>query len=86
MACGTSAVRTRLMLLDRDPAAWAPASRPVEPVWRGNGSRLVGHAPQLMARLKKGGGLPAHCVGPGGPSTRLAEQARIVAAAAGAAG
>jgi hypothetical protein len=74
------------MLLDRDPAVVALACRPVELVWRENGGRVVGHAPQLMARLKNGGGLLIDCVGRGGPSARLAERARIVTAAAEAAG
>ncbi|MEV5901860.1 TnsA-like heteromeric transposase endonuclease subunit [Streptomyces sp. NPDC052127] len=78
---GCGAMRTQLMLLDRDPAVVALACRPVELVWR-EGGRGVGHAPQLMARLKDGSGLLVDCVGRSGPSPRLAGRARVVAAAA----
>ncbi|MFE2611317.1 TnsA-like heteromeric transposase endonuclease subunit [Streptomyces mirabilis] len=86
VAYGSGAMRTQLMLLDRDPAVVALACRPVELVWRENGGRVVGHAPQLMARLKNGSGLLVDCVGRSGPSARLAGRARIVTAAAEAAG
>ncbi|MFE5097706.1 TnsA-like heteromeric transposase endonuclease subunit [Streptomyces sp. NPDC056638] len=82
---GCGAMRTQLMLLDRDPAVVALACRPVELVWRESG-RSLGHAPQLMARLKDGSGLLVDCVGRSGPSTRLAGRARVVAAAAEAMG
>ncbi|MEU5247379.1 TnsA-like heteromeric transposase endonuclease subunit [Streptomyces asoensis] len=85
VAYGSGVMRTRLMLLDRDPAVVALACRPVELVWN-EGGRVVGHAPQLMARLKDGSGLLVDCVGCGGPSARLAERARVVAAAAEAVG
>jgi len=78
-------MRTELMLLDRDPAVVALACRPVELVWREE-SRVVGHAPQLMARLQDGSGLLLDCAGRSGPSARLAARARVVAAAAKAAG
>ncbi len=74
------------MLLDRDPAVVALACRPVELVWPEEGGRVVGHAPQLMARLQDGGGLLLDCAGRSGPSVRLAARARVVAAAAEAAG
>jgi hypothetical protein len=73
------------MLLDQDPAVVALACRPMELVWR-EGGEQGGHAPQLMARLKDGTGLLVDCVGRGGPSARLAKRARVVAAAAQAAG
>ncbi|MFF7489503.1 TnsA-like heteromeric transposase endonuclease subunit [Streptomyces luteogriseus] len=56
VAYGSGVMRTELMLLDRDPAVVALACRPVELVWREE-SRVVGHAPQLMARLQDGSGL-----------------------------
>ncbi|MER6617807.1 TnsA-like heteromeric transposase endonuclease subunit [Streptomyces xantholiticus] len=85
VAYGSGVMRTQLMLLDRDPAVVALTCRPVELVWR-EGGRGVGHAPQLMARLKDGRGLLVDCVGRSGPSARLAERARVVAAAAEAVG
>ncbi|MGW3451352.1 TnsA-like heteromeric transposase endonuclease subunit [Streptomyces sp. NPDC001076] len=85
VAYGSGVMRTELMLLDRDPAVVALACRPVELVWREDG-RVVGHAPQLMARLQDGSGLLLDCAGRSGPSARLAARARVVAAAAEAAG
>ncbi|MFE9853361.1 TnsA-like heteromeric transposase endonuclease subunit [Streptomyces sp. NPDC005576] len=85
VAYGSGVMRTELMLLDQDPAVVALACRPVELVWRENG-KVVGHAPQLMARLKDGSGLLLDCAGRSGPSARLAARAGVVAAAAKAAG
>ncbi|MDG9728512.1 TnsA-like heteromeric transposase endonuclease subunit [Streptomyces sp. DH41] len=85
VAYGSGVMRTELMLLDREPAVVALACRPVELVWREE-NRVVGHAPQLMARLQDGSGLLLDCVGRSGPSARLAARARVVAAAAKAVG
>lgn len=85
VAYGSGVMRTQLMLLDRDPAVVALACRPLALVWREDG-RVVGHAPQLMARLQDGSGLLLDCAGRSGPSARLAKRARVVAAAAEAAG
>ncbi|WP_245873980.1 TnsA-like heteromeric transposase endonuclease subunit [Streptomyces phaeoluteigriseus] len=85
VAYGSGAMRTQLMLLDRDPAVVALACRPVELVWPEK-SRVVAHVPQLMARLEDGSGLLLDCAGHSGPSTRLATRARVVADAAEAAG
>ncbi|MFJ2444051.1 TnsA-like heteromeric transposase endonuclease subunit [Streptomyces sp. NPDC087658] len=85
VAYGSGVMRTQLMLLDRDTAVVALACRPAELVWR-EGGQVVGHAPQLMARLKDGSGLLLDCVGRSGPSARLGERARVVAAAAEAVG
>ncbi|WP_326816175.1 TnsA-like heteromeric transposase endonuclease subunit [Streptomyces sp. NBC_01762] len=86
VAYGSGAMRTQLMLLDRDPAVVALACRPVELVWRESSGGVVAHAPQLMARLKNGSGLLVDCVGRSGPSARLAGRARVVTAAAEAVG
>lgn len=86
VAYGSGVMRTQLMLLDRDPTVAALACRPVELVWREKGGRVVGHAPQLMARRQDGSGLLLDCVGRSGPSARLVERARVVAAAAEAVG
>ncbi|MFF8609484.1 TnsA-like heteromeric transposase endonuclease subunit [Streptomyces sp. NPDC015346] len=85
VAYGSGVMRTQLMLLDRDPAVVALACRPVELVWREDG-KVVSHAPQLMARLQDGRGLLLDCAGRIGASARLAERARVVAAAAEAVG
>ncbi|MFD5134429.1 TnsA-like heteromeric transposase endonuclease subunit [Streptomyces olindensis] len=85
VAYGSGVMRIELMLLDRDPAVVALACRPVELVWREE-SKELGHAPQLMARLQDGSGLLLDCAGRSGPSARLAERARVVAAAAEAVG
>nr|WP_079104951.1 TnsA-like heteromeric transposase endonuclease subunit [Streptomyces prasinopilosus] len=86
VAYGSGAMRTQLMLLDWDPTVVALACRPVELMWHEGSGRVVRHAPQLIARLKNGSGLLIDCVGRSGPSARLAGRARIVAAAAEAAG
>ncbi|MGW9249991.1 TnsA-like heteromeric transposase endonuclease subunit [Streptomyces badius] len=85
VAYGSGVMRTQLMLLDREPAVVALACRPVELVWREDG-KVVGHAPQLMARLQDGSGLLLDCAGRSGPSARLAARARVVADAAKAVG
>ncbi|MFH9177224.1 TnsA-like heteromeric transposase endonuclease subunit [Streptomyces albogriseolus] len=85
VAYGSGLMRTQLILLDHDPAVVALACRPVELVWREGGKHLA-HAPPLMARLKDGTGLLVDSVGQGGPSARLVRRARVVAAAAQAAG
>lgn len=85
VAYGSGAMRTELMLLDRDPAVVALACQPVELVWR-EGGKAVGHAPQLMARLKDGSGLLVDCAARSGPSARLAARAGVMAASAKAAG
>ncbi|WP_244313505.1 TnsA-like heteromeric transposase endonuclease subunit, partial [Streptomyces zinciresistens] len=85
VAYRSGVMRTQLMLLDRDPAVVALACRPVELVWREE-SKTAGHAPQLMARLQDGSGLLLDGGGRSGPSARLTARARVVAAAAEAAG
>lgn len=41
---GFGAMRTQVMLLDRDPEVIAVACRPVELMWRGRGRNVVSHA------------------------------------------
>ncbi|WP_238783331.1 TnsA-like heteromeric transposase endonuclease subunit [Streptomyces monomycini] len=82
---GSGVMQTELMLLDRDPVVVALACRPVKLVWHEDG-KVVGHAPQLMARLQDGSGLLLDCAGRSGTSARLVERARVVAAAAEAVG
>ncbi|MFI2207513.1 TnsA-like heteromeric transposase endonuclease subunit [Streptomyces sp. NPDC020192] len=71
VAYGSTAMRDRLMLLDRDRQVVGLACRPLEFVWR-DGGRVVAHAPQLAARLADGGHVLVDCHGAGGPPRRLA--------------
>ncbi|WP_308019975.1 TnsA-like heteromeric transposase endonuclease subunit [Streptomyces sp. SP2-10] len=83
---GSKAMRTQVMMLDRDPRVVALACRPVELLWRGRGGKVVVHAPHLMARLADGTGLLVDCAGRLGAGRRLVSRAMHVEAAATAAG
>ncbi|MFF4068959.1 TnsA-like heteromeric transposase endonuclease subunit [[Kitasatospora] papulosa] len=83
---GFGAMRTQVMLLDRDPQVTALACRPVELMWRGRGGKAVSHAPHLMARLADGSGVLIDCAGARGAGRRLIQRAVHVEAAAEAAG
>ncbi|MFG2304539.1 TnsA-like heteromeric transposase endonuclease subunit [Actinacidiphila glaucinigra] len=83
---GFGAMRTQVMLLDFDRSVTALACSPVELVWRGRGERRVSHVPHVMARLREGGAVLVDCAAGGGISRRLAGRARVMEAAAAAAG
>lgn len=83
---GFGAMRTQVMLLDFDRSVTALACSPVELVWRGRGERRVTHVPHLLARLRNGSAVLVDCAGRGGISRRLAVRARVMEAAAAAAG
>ncbi|MER7728907.1 MULTISPECIES: TnsA-like heteromeric transposase endonuclease subunit [unclassified Streptomyces] len=83
---GFGAMRTQVMLLDRDPEVIAVACRPVELMWRGRGGNVVSHAPHLMARLANGSGVLIDCAGARGAGRRLVRRALHVESAAEAAG
>jgi hypothetical protein len=83
---GFKAMRTQVMMLDRDPQVVALACRPVELLWRGRGGRTVSHAPHLMARLADGSGLLVDCAGRFGAGRRLVRRAAHMEGAAAAAG
>ncbi|WP_438453353.1 TnsA-like heteromeric transposase endonuclease subunit [Streptomyces asiaticus] len=83
---GFKAMRTQVMMLDRDPGVVALACRPVELLWRGRGGKTVSHAPHLMARLADGSGLLVDCAGRSGAGRRLVRRAVHAEAAAVAAG
>lgn len=83
---GFGAMRTQVMMLDRDPSVVALACRPVELLWQGRGGRVITHAPHLMARLADGIGVLVDCAGAGGASRTLARRGVHVEAAAEAAG
>ncbi|OKJ27846.1 TnsA-like heteromeric transposase endonuclease subunit [Streptomyces sp. CB01580] len=64
---GSTAMRTQLMLLDRDPDVIGLAGRPVRFVWRDEADgRVRSWVPQLFARYADGTGLFADC--PSGPA------------------
>ncbi|MEV5479121.1 TnsA-like heteromeric transposase endonuclease subunit [Streptomyces sp. NPDC052207] len=83
---GFGAMRTQVMLLDFDRSVTALACSPLELVWWGQGGRRVSHVPHLMARLRDGSAVLVDCAGRGGISRRLAGRARVMEAAAAAAG
>ncbi|WP_425315800.1 TnsA-like heteromeric transposase endonuclease subunit [Streptomyces olivoreticuli] len=59
---GSAAMRTQLMLLDRDPAVTGLAGRPVRFAWRDEtDGRVRSWVPQLFARYADGTGLFADC-------------------------
>ncbi|MFP8962586.1 TnsA-like heteromeric transposase endonuclease subunit [Streptomyces nanhaiensis] len=72
---GFGAMRTQVMLLDRDPRVVALACSPVELAWLAQDGEAVVHAPHLMARLEDGSGVLVDCAGRQGPSRRVAERA-----------
>lgn len=76
---GSAAMRTQLMVLDRDPEVTALSARPVRLLWRGAGGRVRSGVPQLFARYADGSGLLADC--PSNP-TAGGERARMVLEAA----
>ncbi|MFJ2607958.1 TnsA-like heteromeric transposase endonuclease subunit [Streptomyces sp. NPDC087425] len=83
---GFKAMRTQVMMLDRDPQVVALACRPVELLWRGRGGRTVSHAPHLMARLADGSAVLLDCAGRWGAGRRLVRRAAHLEAAADAVG
>ncbi|WP_327350287.1 TnsA-like heteromeric transposase endonuclease subunit [Streptomyces sp. NBC_01304] len=83
---GFGAMRTQVMMLDRDPQVVALACRPVELLWRGRGGKVVSHAPHLMARLADGSGLLMDCASRSGAGRRLARRAVQVETAVGVVG
>ncbi|MFJ2136418.1 TnsA-like heteromeric transposase endonuclease subunit [Streptomyces sp. NPDC087845] len=83
---GFGAMRTQVMLLDRDPDVVSMACSPVELAWLGHGGETVVHTPHLMARLRDGSGVLVDCAGRDGVSKRLGERASEVRAVVEAAG
>lgn len=88
IAHGSQAMRTQLMLLDRDPQVVGLAARPVRLVWRSpDDGRVLTWVPQVFARYADGTALLADC-----PSTaqaggdRAQRAACAMAAACGALG
>lgn len=61
VAAGSNAMRTQLMVLDRDPHVTGLAGRPVRLLWREKRGRVRSWVPQLFARYRDGTGLLADC-------------------------
>ncbi|MGP8304540.1 TnsA-like heteromeric transposase endonuclease subunit [Streptomyces inhibens] len=61
MAAGSNAVRTQLMVLDRDPRVRGLAGRPVRLLWRNHRGQVRSWVPQLFARYADGTALLADC-------------------------
>lgn len=61
VAAGSNAMRTQLMVLDRDPDVAGLAGRPVRLLWRDERGRVRSWVPQLFARYRDGTGLLADC-------------------------
>lgn len=74
---GSAAMRSQLMVLDRDSEVVGLAGRPVRVVWRDGQGRVRSWVPQLFARYADGSALLADCPavpGGGGERARLAAQ------------
>jgi hypothetical protein len=61
VAAGSNAMRTQLMMLDRDPEVTALAGRPVRLQWRNPSGQVRSWVPQLFARYTDGTALLADC-------------------------
>ncbi|MFJ8495915.1 TnsA-like heteromeric transposase endonuclease subunit [Streptomyces sp. NPDC094038] len=80
---GSAAMRTQLMVLDRDPEVAGLSARPVRLLWRDTADGQVhSWVPQLFARYADGTGLLADC--PSNPAVggARAQRARVVLEAA----
>ncbi|MEU0596590.1 MULTISPECIES: TnsA-like heteromeric transposase endonuclease subunit [Streptomyces] len=76
---GSAAMRTQLMVLDRNPDVTGLSARPVRLLWRdvANG-RVRSWVPQLFARYADGTGLLADCPSSPAAGGDRAQQARMV--------
>ncbi|MFF9858825.1 TnsA-like heteromeric transposase endonuclease subunit [Streptomyces tendae] len=61
VAAGSNAMRTQLMVLDRDPDVTGLAGRPVRLLWRNRRGQVRSWVPQLFARRADGTALLADC-------------------------
>ncbi|MGW0649429.1 TnsA-like heteromeric transposase endonuclease subunit [Streptomyces umbrinus] len=83
VAVDSSAMRSQLMVLDRDPRVAGLAGRPVRLIWRDAGSgRMRSWVPQLFARYTDGTALVADCPGRAGAGGERAARAATVVAGA----
>ncbi|WP_346776363.1 TnsA-like heteromeric transposase endonuclease subunit [Streptomyces sp. SID10362] len=61
VTAGSNAMRTQLMVLDRDPDVTALAGQPVRLLWRNRRGQVRSWVPQLFARYTDGTALLADC-------------------------
>jgi hypothetical protein len=61
VAAGSNAMRTQLMVLDRDPDVTGLAGRPVRLLWRNPRGQVRSWVPQLFARRADGTALLTDC-------------------------
>ncbi|MGW6900319.1 TnsA-like heteromeric transposase endonuclease subunit [Streptomyces sp. NPDC054919] len=82
VAAGSNAMRTQLMVLDRDPEVTGLAGRPVRLLWREERGRVRSWVPQLFARYRDGTGLladcPSHPEAGGERAVKAAEAANLI--------
>ena len=82
VAAGSNAMRTQLMVLDRDPEVTGLAGRPVRLLWRTPRGQVRSWTPHLFARYRDGTALLADCPShPGAGGERALNAAEAVAAA-----
>ncbi|MFI1973372.1 TnsA-like heteromeric transposase endonuclease subunit [Streptomyces cinnamoneus] len=79
---GSAAMRTQLMVLDRNPDVTGLAARPVRLLWRDTDGRVRSWVPQLFARYADGTGLLADCPSSPAVGGDGAQRARMVLEAA----
>ena len=82
VSAGSNAMRTQLIVLDRDPHVTALAGRPVRLLWRSWRGQVRSWVPQLFARHTDGTALLADCPShPVAGGDRALNAAQVVAAA-----
>ncbi|MEU5547615.1 TnsA-like heteromeric transposase endonuclease subunit [Streptomyces sioyaensis] len=80
---GSAAMRTQLMVLDRDPEVTGLSARPVRLLWRDTADgRVRSWVPQLFARYADGTGLLADCPSSPAAGGVRAQRAQVVLEAA----
>ncbi|WEP00033.2 TnsA-like heteromeric transposase endonuclease subunit [Streptomyces sp. FXJ1.172] len=79
---GSTAMRTQLMVLDRDPDVTGLSARPVRLLWRDPDGRVRSWVPQLFARYADGTGLLADCPSSPAAGRDRAQRVRMVLEAA----
>ncbi|MFI7394871.1 TnsA-like heteromeric transposase endonuclease subunit [Streptomyces tendae] len=75
VAAGSNAMRTQLMVLDRDADVTGLAGRPVRLLWRNHRGQVRSWVPQLFARRADGTALLADCPGHAGAGGERAVKA-----------
>lgn len=84
VSAGSNAMRTQLMVLDRDPDVTALAGQPVRLLWRNPRGQVRSWVPQLFARYTDGTALLADCPSrPDAGGERALGAAQAVAEACG---